>query len=139
MLARRREIDSPYAASLGFTVMGNGVNHRRSQRLFLQVRVLIEGQIASKPNFAEESHTVVVNAHGALVEMSVPPDQGRTVTLKNVQTNEKQESKVILVTAGESGKFNVALEFTGPNPGFWNVTFPPDNWSIRHPDGKQNG
>jgi hypothetical protein len=89
-------------------------------------------------NFSEKTHTTVVNAHGALVELSIPPEQGQTLTLMNGQTNEKQESKVILVTAGEAGKFNVALEFMGPNPGFWSVSFPPDDWASRHQEVKRN-
>ena len=118
--------------------MNTTVNRRRSQRLFLHIRIAVEGQVAGKSDFVEKTHTIVVNAHGALVEMSVTPEQGQTLTLKNSQTNEVQESKVVLVTAGESGKFNVALEFTTPNPGFWSVSFPPDDWSGRHPDAKKH-
>ncbi len=44
---------------------------RRSQRLFLQVRVVVEGNLANKSPFSEETHTIVVNAHGALVEMGI--------------------------------------------------------------------
>lgn len=113
------------------------VNRRRSQRLFLQVRIVMEGRVARNPNFSEMTRTVVVNAHGALVEMSVAPEQGQTLNLKNCQTNESQESKVVLVTAGESGKFNVALEFTAPNPGFWSISFPPDDWSGHDADKKK--
>ena len=98
---------------------------------------MVEGKVARNPNFSETTHTVVVNAHGALVEMSVAPDQGQTVTLKNILTSGVQESKVVLVTAGDSGKFSVALEFTSPNPDFWSVSFPPEDWSAHNLDTKK--
>jgi hypothetical protein len=66
---------------------------RRSQRLFLQVRVVVEAKLANKP-FSEETHTIVVNAHGA-------------------------------------------LEFSKPNPGFWRISFPPDDWTNKSPEAKK--
>jgi hypothetical protein len=111
---------------------------RRSQRLFLQVRVIVEGKLANLSPFNEETHTIVVNAHGALVEMRVSLDQGQIVILQNVWTREKSECAVKLVTPAGTGKFNTALEFTNPNPGFWHISFPPEDWSIRNPDSKRN-
>ncbi len=104
-------------------------NRRRSQRLFIQIAVLVQGRLANKSEISEPAHTVVVNAHGALVEMSIPLDQGQRVTLLNIKTSEKIASEVKLVTPGDSGKFNVALEFVDPNPGFWHISFPPEDWS----------
>ena len=118
--------------------METTLNRRRSQRLFLQVRVVVEGKLANKP-FSEETHTIVVNAHGALVEMTISLDQGQVVTLQNVRTSEKIECAVKLITPKETKKFNTALEFTNPNPGFWRISFPPDDWTLRHPDAKENG
>ena len=108
-------------------------NRRRSQRLFIQVAVLVEGRLANKSEISERANTVVVNAHGALVEMSIPLDQGQRVTLRNIRTSEKIESEVKLVTPGELGKFNVALEFVDPNPNFWHISFPPEDWSTHRP------
>jgi hypothetical protein len=119
--------------------METAANKRRSQRLFLQVRVVVEWKLASKSPSSEETHTIVVNAHGALVEMGVSLDQGQVVTLLNVRTSEKAECAVKLVTRAEPKKFNTALEFTNPNPGFWRISFPPDDWTVRHPDAKKNG
>ena len=112
---------------------------RRSQRLFLQVRVVVEGQLPNKSRFTEETHTIVVNAHGALVEMEISLDQGQIVNMRNVVTNENSECAIKLVTPSGPGKFNTALEFTNPNPGFWRISFPPDDWSHRNVDAKKNG
>jgi hypothetical protein len=119
--------------------METTTNKRRSQRLFLQVRVVVEGKRANKTPFSEETHTIVLNAHGALVELNDSLDPGQIVTLQNVRTTEKSECQVKLVTRTEAKKFNAALEFTKPNPGFWHISFPPDDWSIRNPDAKRSG
>src|ERR1700721_3551618 len=97
----------------------------RSQRLFLQVRGVVDGKLANKFPFSEETHTIVVNAHGALVEMGLALDQGQAVNLLNVRTSDKTECMVKLVTPAEAKKFNVALESTKQNPGFWPISFPP--------------
>lgn len=112
--------------------MEPNTGRRRSQRLFLQVRVVVEGRLVNKSPFSEETHTIVVNAHGALVEMSASLDQGEVVHLRNVVTGEKSECNIKLVTPSGPGKFNTALEFTNPNPNFWHISFPPEDWSARN-------
>ena len=112
---------------------------RRSQRLFLQVRIVVEGTLANKSPFSEETHTIIVNAHGALVEMGTSLEQGQIVTMRNVRTSEKIECTVKLVTRATAGKFSTAFEFTNPNPGFWRISFPPEDWSIKNPDAKRSG
>lgn len=114
-------------------------NKRRSQRLFIQVKVVIEGKAANRAPINEETHTIVVNAHGALVEMGSQLDQGQHVSLRNVRTADTIECVVKLVTAAGAGKFSTALEFTKPNPKFWRVSFPPEDWTTRSPDAKKIG
>jgi hypothetical protein len=114
-------------------------SRRRSQRLYLQVRVLIEGKLTNKSPFSEETQTIVVNAHGALVEMNSCPDQSQSVTMQNLRTTEKIDCTVKLVTPAGPGKFNAALEFKIPNPGFWHISFPPEDWAVRYAETKKNG
>lgn len=102
---------------------------RRSQRLFLRVPVVVEGTQLDKCPFREETHTVVLNAHGTLLEMRAALETGRTVTLRNLRTTEQIECTVKLVTQTDGGKFNVALEFKKPNASFWQISFPPEDWS----------
>jgi hypothetical protein len=117
--------------------MTSASNRRRSQRLFLQVPVIVKGNLANKSDFSEATRTIVVNAHGALVELEATLQPGQTVILRNARTNEQEESTVKLVTPGESGKYNVALEFKNPSPSFWHISFPPDDWPVRHPEPKK--
>jgi hypothetical protein len=119
--------------------MNATTTQRHSQRLFLQVRVIVGAQLADRSDFSEETRTIVLNAHGALVEMATSLDQGQTATLWNVSTSEKIECKVILVKPEPTGKFTTAVEFANPNPDFWRISFPPNDWSTRSQNSKNHG
>jgi hypothetical protein len=117
-------------------IMDATTSRRRSQRLYLQIRVNVEGKLAGNKTFSEETRTVVVNAHGALMELKAGVSQGQAVTLKNVRTGESTECVVKLVSPAEGGRFNIAIEFKTPSPDFWRISFPPDDWSPRNLDTK---
>jgi len=34
------------------------------------------------------------------------------------------------------GQGEIGLEFSEPRPAFWRVTFPPEDWSPRHPEAR---
>lgn len=89
-------------------------SRRRSQRLFLQVQVVVEGKLAGQAPLNEETHTIVLNAHGALVVLSVSLEQGQIVTLRNTRTGQKGECVVKLVTG--AGRASSILR--------WNLRIP---------------
>jgi len=107
---------------------GKPGGHRRSQRLFIQIPVVVSGQLDRSTPFSEETSTVVLNAHGALVQLNTAMQIGQKVVLHNVRTKEKQEVTVVFLAPAEGRKSNVALEFTSPRPDFWHVSFPPEDW-----------
>jgi hypothetical protein len=119
--------------------METTTSRRRSQRLFLQVRIIVEGTLPNQNPFKEDTHTIIVNAHGALVGMENTLEQGQSVTMQNVRTSEKIECTVKLVQRASGGKYPTAFEFTKPNPGFWRISFPPEDWTIRNPEAKRSG
>jgi hypothetical protein len=119
--------------------METTLSRRRSQRLFLEVPVLIEGKLANDAPLQEEARTSVLNAHGALVQMSVQLEQGQTISLQNNWTRAKCECQVKLVTPAGAGKFSTAVEFTQPNPDFWCISFPPEDWGGHSTESKRNG
>jgi len=110
---------------------------RRSQRLFLRVPVAVQVNEPNRPSVLEETYTIVLNAHGTLLEMRAALDTGQTVTLKNLRTSEQIECVVKLVTPSESGKFNTALEFKKPNSSFWQISFPPEDWAPHDKDPRK--
>jgi hypothetical protein len=96
----------------------------------------VQGHLQDKTPFTEETVTLVVSVHGALVRLDAETQMGQTVVLEIVSTNETQEGKVVFISEGKDAKFHVGIELTKPNPFFWHVSFPPENWSLGHPDAK---
>ena len=109
---------------------------RRSQRLYVQVGLCVEGYLEDKTSFTEHTETCVVSAHGALIKLNAVPHLGQKVVLRNTSSNETQEALIVFVMEVKDGTFNVGVEFTIPNPSFWHVSSPPEDWSTNHPDAK---
>jgi hypothetical protein len=96
--------------------------------VILSVPVSVSGQ-SPKGQFTEETKTLVVNAHGALVTLAAKVSQGQQLELKSVTNPEKQTCKVVYIGPTVQGQTQVGFEFTKPAPHFWHVAFPPENWT----------
>jgi len=107
-------------------------NRRRSQRLILRVPVVAYQAISRGQSFSEVTYTLVISAHGALInlESKIAPD--KSVLLKHAISGEEQECRVVY-TRGSSivGPTEVGLEFRQPAPYFWNIAHPPTDWMSR--------
>lgn len=110
---------------------------RRSQRLALQVPVHIEYFIEDPGRLSTETVTIVISAHGAMMRLPWGVPRGRQLQLQNLVTKLTQNATVAFVKAAQDGAFDVGVEFARPNPEFWGVSFPPEDWSPNHPDAKQ--
>jgi len=111
---------------------------RRSQRILLAVPVIVSGKRPAGAPFAERTRTLVVNAHGALVELREPVLIGQTLRIKNVATNEEIECRVADINPGNTSLPEVGVEFSGTTAAhFWRVSFPPADWSPRSPEAKR--
>ena len=111
-------------------------SRRRSQRVLLQVPVLVQGVIGNGGAFEEETETLAVNAHGALLLLAQRVTAGQKLALKHRKTQEEMECSVVWLGPVKGGKYEVGIEFTHSKPGFWRVTFPPEDWTPRHPDAR---
>ncbi len=109
---------------------------RRSQRVLMQVGVRIRGTDAQGKPIDEETETLAINAHGALVMLQARFTSGSKVLLQHKRTQEEQECHVVFLGPVRSGKAEIGLEFTSPHPTFWRVAFPPEDWSPRHPEAR---
>jgi PilZ domain-containing protein len=109
-------------------------NRRRSQRVLMKIPVRVSGQNALGSSFEEETQTLAVSAHGALILFSTRVNKGQRLTLSNVQTKAALECVVAHIRQGHD--FQVGVEFMLPTPTFWHVAFPPRDWTPRHPDAK---
>lgn len=109
---------------------------RRSQRVLMQVGVLIRGKDAQGRTFEENTETLAINAHGALILLRSEVTSGSTVELRHNRTEEQQECHVVFLGPVRGGKAEIGLEFSSPRPAFWRVAFPPEDWSPKNPEAR---
>jgi hypothetical protein len=109
---------------------------RRSQRVLMQVAVRIRGLDAQGHDFEEESDTLAINAHGALILLSARVTSGGKLLMQHKATKEEQECYVVFLGPVRNGRAEVGLEFSDSRPAFWRVAFPPEDWSPKHPEAR---
>jgi len=104
------------------------VGERRSERVLIDVPVVIRGETADHRAFEEETFTVTVSAHGALVMLATQVTLGQTLLLLNPKNWDEREGRVAYRGPDHAGLSQVALEFTLPSPDFWPLSSPPPGW-----------
>jgi|ERR1700682_5996922 len=109
---------------------------RRSQRVLMQIAVRVRGDDNQGRTITEETETLAINAHGALVLMEARVTSGSKLYLEHKRTQEEQECHVVFLGPVRNGKAEVGLEFSAPRPAFWRVTFPPEDWNPRSPEAR---
>jgi len=119
-----------------WSTAGPDANRRRSQRVILSVPVSVSGT-GPKGKFAEETKTLVVNAHGALITLAAKMTQGQQLELKSASNPEAQSCKVVYIGPTVQGQTQVGVEFLKPAPHFWHVAFPPENWTAVPEEGEK--
>jgi hypothetical protein len=105
-------------------------NRRRSERVVLRVPVHLSAVMPGGKRISIEAHTLVVNAHGGLLDIGTEMVKGQQIRLSNSKTDIVATGKVLRVEGSEEGRFSVAFEFECPAPHFWPVSFPPRDWSL---------
>ena len=109
---------------------------RRSQRVLMQVPVKLRGSDAQGASFEEETETLAINAHGALVLLQARVTSGAKIHLRHTRTSEEQECNVVFLGPVRGNKAEIGLEFSAPRPQFWRVAFPPEDWSPKSPESR---
>jgi len=99
-------------------------------RVLLSVPILVTGHDSAKREFHEETRTLVVNAHGALITIQTPVTSGQKLTLSNRATKQSQDCRVVHVGNQQGGKTQMGVEFLKPSPSFWQIDFPPEDWVV---------
>jgi hypothetical protein len=106
----------------------DGANRRRSERVMLRMSVVVETESAQHEKQREETHTLVVNAHGGLLPLKMEVLAGQPIVLINSRSGAREAARVVRVENPPGGYIAVAFEFDRPSPKFWPVEFPPDDW-----------
>lgn len=105
-------------------------NRRRSERVMLQMRITVMAETPERRHINEETHTLVVNAHGGLLKLKAELHIGQPMLLLNPQTGVKEGCRVVRIDQPSPDYFAVAFEFDHPSPKFWPVVFPPADWGL---------
>lgn len=113
--------------------MTDSVNLRRSQRLLLRVPIEVRRRNSAGQPLVENSTTLAINAHGALIAVSPPIADGEQLAVKNARSGEEEIAKVVYLGPMEGLKMQVGIEFVRPCPHIWGVVFPPDDWGTQKP------
>ncbi len=74
------------------------------------------------------TETLAVNAHGALILLKPPVEEGEQLLMQNIRTGEAEVCRVVYTGQMEGGRLQVGVEFVRPAPHFWPVIFPPEDW-----------
>jgi hypothetical protein len=114
--------------------VGPETGRRRSQRVILSLAVTVRTEGAPKESsFEEETQTLLVNLHGALILLKGKVTKGQKLRLTNRRTKEEQICQVATISPGTAGKSQVGVEFLKPSPDFWRISFPPEDWVVPEP------
>jgi hypothetical protein len=104
-------------------------SRRRSERVVLRIPLQLSAQMPDGKRICIEVYTLVVNAHGGLLDMGIEMVAGQKVLLSNSKTENANTGKVLRVEKSEEGPYSVAFEFEFPSPNFWPISFPPSDWA----------
>jgi len=108
---------------------GIGPEARRTQRVLLRVPILVRAQFADDAPIDEETTTLEVNAHGGLIALAMKVRPGQKLVLRNWATAKEQECRVVHLREKPIGKNEVGIAFPFAMPKFWNIDFPPPDWT----------
>ena len=102
---------------------------RRSARVLADVSVLVRGELNGNGHFQEETFTVTVSAHGAMLMLAAKVALGQTITIATTENRVEQVCRVAYKGPDRAGLAQVGVEFSAPAPGFWPVDAPA-SWKI---------
>ncbi len=87
------------------------------------MRLQAQGRSHQGRKFRETCETLVVSAHGGLLNLRHEVDNGEMLVLVNPETQEEQECRIVYL--GELGNrgIRVGVEFLTPAPHFWGIDF----------------
>jgi hypothetical protein len=101
---------------------------RRSQRLHHIMPLVIRGDSAEGKTFWEDTFTLSISAHGALVVLAAEVTLGQSLLLMNPQNWDERKvrvARVARVTSFDGRVAQVGIEFEQSGFEFWPVAAPP--------------
>jgi hypothetical protein len=102
---------------------------RRSMRVLLSVPIVVTGKTNGGGDFAEDTRTLVVNAHGALISLAAQVSPGQSILVANKATRQSLPCRVVRLGNSEGGKTHMGIAFVKSSGSFWQIDFPPADWT----------
>jgi hypothetical protein len=103
---------------------------RRSMRVLLSVPIRVTGKTKDNKDFDEETRTLVVNAHGALISLAAKLSSGQQIIVHNTATDKSMKCRIAYLGSPAAGKVQMGIEFVEPCASFWQIDFPPEDWVV---------
>jgi hypothetical protein len=94
------------------------LNRRKTQRVLVRVPVRVSQHTATSHS-DEETHTLALNAHGALILLSASVGKGQRLELLNIATGDRAECIVAYLGQRQGDRIEVGVE----------LAFPPKDWT----------
>ena len=91
---------------------------RRSTRITVRVDLVV---CADEGRLQEHTCAFSLNAHGVLVTLAATVIVGQMLTIQNPQNWAERRGRVTRLGRCYSGRTEVAIEFTEPEPDFWHI------------------
>jgi hypothetical protein len=130
----RTVLDSWLATSMERSWLA--ANRRRSQRVMVSLPVRVAATTSYGDELSEETRTISVSKHGALLQLQMDVAKGQKILLRNPATNDELECSVDYLGSMREGRREVGVSFVIPNRTLWQIAFPPSDWSPQHPQAK---
>jgi hypothetical protein len=108
--------------------MPSAIAERRSQRIPLDVPLVVKGRTDGQQDFREETFTLSASAHGVLLALKTSVSLGQKVHLFNRRNWDELQGQVVYVGLPHAGLTRVGIEFEQPSANFWSLTAPPADW-----------
>jgi hypothetical protein len=106
-------------SATGNAPASNPAERRRSPHLLRDVALLVRGESREHQPFVEETFTISISAHGALMILGAKVEVGQRLTLTNPATHVEVEARVARFGSPYGGLAQVGIEFAAPTPEFW--------------------
>jgi hypothetical protein len=111
-------------------LLSGEAGRRRSMRVLLSVPIMVSGKNAKGQSFSEETRTLVVNAHGALIALMEEVVAGEQIDVANRATSKSLACRIVYLGNRQGDKTQMGIEFVAPSSSFWQIDFPPDDWVV---------
>jgi hypothetical protein len=105
--------------SLAQAQITNRPERRRSERVSLALPLIVRGMSLDTKPFQEETFTLSVSAHGALVALTTTVTLGQALFLRNPNTQEEVGAWVTRFGPPRGGLAQVGVELVQADPEFW--------------------